>query len=564
VARSSVLSRLFLHRTAWLALAAGGLHALSFAPGPLPGWLLPIWQLATLATLVFLCERQQEREKQTTLNDSPLPQAGEGARAIRGIARLGWCFGLTHFGVGLYWLYISMHTYGHLAAPLAAAAVVVLAAALAVFPMFACALAAWLAPRNGTANITGRALVWAACWTLAEWLRGTLFTGLPWLNVGYAHIDGPYAGWAALAGVYGVAFLAAFAAAAAGVVGAAWWQRQQGRGAQPLSARVLGCALGCALLGLGLGQIEWSVPHGAPLEVRLVQGNIDQGEKFNPAQLRAAIDQHLQQAALPPMAGVPAPALIVLPETVMPVFQQQVPGEVWQAWRDLAAQQAGRTIVMGAPLYESDAGRARYTNSVIGITADTSLAALQSGQLALRYDKHHLVPFGEFVPAGFRWLVDAMQIPLGDFDRGAARQAPFAVADQTIAPNICFEDVFGEELLPALHPDDAGNAGATILVNLSNLGWFGDSWALRQHLWIARMRARETARPMLRATNTGMTAAIAPDGRVLIAAEPLQARVIGLPVQGMTGLTPYARWGNTPVLMLMALCLGAAAARRKV
>jgi len=154
-----------------------------------------------------------------------------------------------------------------------------------------------------------------------------------------------------------------------------------------------------------------------------------------------------------------------------------------------------------------------------------------------------------------------MRIPLGDFDRGAARQPPFAIADQRLAPNICFEDVFGEELLPALHPDALGNPGATLLVNVSNLGWFGNSWALRQHLHIARMRARETARPMLRATNTGMTAAIGPDGRVLIAAEPRKPRVIGLPVQGMTGLTPYARWGNAPVLMLVALCLGAALAR---
>jgi len=538
--RIRLLLPVFLQHPALTALAAGGLHALSFAPGPLPGWLLPVWQLVMLAVLVFVCEQQ-----------------GERIRAVRGAIWSGWCFGLSHFGVGLYWLTISMHTYGHLAAPLAVAALIALAAALALFPALACGLVAWLRPRN----IAGRALVWAACWTLAEWLRGTLFTGLPWLNVGYAHIDGPYAGWAPVAGVYGVALLAAFASAATG----AWMHRLHGAATQKPAARApahaLVIAAASALIGLALAQIEWTTPHGAPLEVRLVQGNIDQGEKFNPAQTRAAINRHLQQAALPPVAGAPGPVLIVLPETIMPVFQHQVPLEVWQAWLDITAGHPDRTIVMGAPLY--DQARASYTNSVIGITTDTPLAALQSGDLALRYDKHHLVPFGEFVPAGFRWLVDAMRIPLGDFDRGAARQPPFAVADQTVAPNICFEDVFGEELLPALHPDDQGHPGATILVNVSNLGWFGDSWALRQHLHIARMRARETARPMLRATNTGMTAAIAPDGRVLIAAEPLQPRVIGLPVQGMTGLTPYARWGNVPVLMLAALCLGAAWAQRR-
>jgi len=524
-----------------IALVAGALHALSFAPGPLPGWLLPLWQLLMLAVLVFVCERAE-------------------ATAPRRAAWLGWCFGLSHFGVGLYWLSISMHTYGHLAAPLAAIAVLVLAAALAVFPAAAAMLAVWLAPRGNVA----RALIWAACWTLGEWLRGTLWTGLPWLNIGYAHVDSPYAGWAALVGVYGVAFWAAWAAAALGL-----WL---GTRVRTPSAAAPVIAVAAAIIGLGLTYLPWSSPHGAPLEVRLVQGNIDQGNKFDPAQTRAALTQHVQQAALPPVAGAPAPALIVLPETVMPMFQHQVPSDIWQAWRDIAAAYeppAGRTILMGVPLYDSrhtadhSRARARITNSVIGITADTPLAALQSGALALRYDKRHLVPLGEFVPTGFRWLVDAMQIPLGDFDRGAARQAPFAVADQHIAPNICFEDVFGEELLPALHPDAAGQPGATILVNVSNLGWFGDSWVLRQHLQIARMRTLETARPMLRATNTGMTAAIDARGRVLIQAEPRQARVIGLPIQGMTGLTPYARWGNTPVLMLVALCLGMTLAWRR-
>jgi len=314
-----------------------------------------------------------------------------------------------------------------------------------------------------------------------------------------------------------------------------------------------------AVIGLGLKQITWSTPHGQPLEVRLVQGNIDQGEKFDPARAQASIRQHWEQAALPPVNGAPEPRLIVLPETIMPTFQDRIAPDVWQTWRDLA-ERHNATIMMGAPLRDR---RGRLTNSVIGITGDTPLTALQSGDNRLRYDKRHLVPFGEFIPTGFRWFVHAMQIPLGDFERGNLQQRPFAVADQFIAANICFEDVFGEELLPALQPGDDGAPGATILVNVSNLGWFGDSWALRQHLQIARVRALETARPMLRATNTGMTAAIAPNGQVLIQAEPHQARVIGLPVQGMTGLTPYARFGNQAVLMFAVLCLGAACARRR-
>src|SRR5690606_2818632 len=135
-------------------------------------------------------------------------------------------------------------------------------------------------------------------------------------------------------------------------------------------------------------------------------------------------------------------------------------------------------------------------------------------KLALRYDKHHLVPFGEFVPPGFHWFVDAMNIPLGDFDRGPTRQEPFPLHGQAVAPNICYEDVFGEEIIQAARPGTDGSQGATLLVTMCNVGWFGRSWALRQHLQISRMRALETARPMLRATNTGMTAAIAPLGNV--------------------------------------------------
>src|SRR5690606_10848644 len=174
-------------------------------------------------------------------------------------------------------------------------------------------------------------------------------------------------------------------------------------------------------------------------------------------------------------------------------------------------------------------------------------------RLPYRYDKSHLVPFGEFVPTGFRWFVDAMVIPLGDFNRGPARQQPFDIAGQRIGFNICYEDVFGEELLPALRPGENGEPGATILANVSNLGWFGNSWALPQHLQIARMRSMETARPTIRATNTGATAIIDEKGSVRHRLPYHQAGVLDASVQGMSGLTPYARWGNFLVLILISI-----------
>jgi apolipoprotein N-acyltransferase len=186
------------------------------------------------------------------------------------------------------------------------------------------------------------------------------------------------------------------------------------------------------------------------------------------------------------------------------------------------------------------------------------------GRTEQRYDKRHLVPWGEYVPPGFHWFIRLLNIPLGDFDRGPARQAPFGIADQRLALNICYEDLFGPELLPALQPMD-GKPGATLLVNISNLGWFGDTWALRQHLQIARLRTLETARPMLTATNTGITAAIDAQGRVQASLPPHRIGELSVTVQGMQGLTPYARLGDLPIVLLIAIILlaGAACAWRR-
>jgi len=565
-------------------LAAGAVHALAFAPGPLPAWALSPVQIAALAVLAAAA------------------RDGSPSRA----AFLAWSFALAHFALGLHWIYISLHTYGYLAAPLAAAAVLVLAAFLALFPALGCGLARWLCgPADGVPDAgradggrvgagagagtaasarasagsagpgteagTGAAgslggacaplaaaAVWAAAWAGAEWLRGTAFTGFPWLNAGYAQVDGPYAGWAPLLGVYGVAFWAAFAAAA---LAGLWRGLRAGRvRPQPAAAA---CAALAAGAGLAASHVSWSRPAGPPLAVRLVQGDVDQGEKFDPQHLLAGIRRHLELAASPPAPGNPAPQLILLPETIMPLFQDQMGPEVWQAWTRLAAR-TGATVVMGAPLQES--GGARYTNSVIALRGDTPVADLLAARAPMRYDKRHLVPFGEFVPYGFRWFVDAVTIPLGDFDRGAGRQPPFEIDGQRLAPNVCYEDLFGEELLPALRPGAPGDPGASILANFSNLGWFGDSWALPQHLQIARMRALETARPMLRATNTGATAAIDGRGRVLARLPAMQPGVLDVQVQGTAGLTPYARYGNSPVLALLAACLawaGWARRRRK-
>ncbi|MFY3547764.1 apolipoprotein N-acyltransferase [Achromobacter insolitus] len=516
-------------------MLAGAAHALTFSPGPLPAWALATTQVLMLAIAA-----------RVTLYAPSAKQAW---------AR-GWLFSFTSYALGLYWIFISLHRYGDLAAPLAVAAVLALSAFLALFPATASALArryAPLEPGSAPARILSGTLAWAAMWAGFEWLRAVLLTGFPWLNIGYAQVDGPIAGWAPLLGVHGMAFLAAFAAAAL----ASLWQPSRKAGTGSRHALAAGIALALAAAGWPLSRIDWSAPSGDPLNVRLVQGNIEQSQKFDPALLDQSLVRHLDLAAMPAAPGVPDPQLIILPETVLPIFQDQLDPRVWAVWRDLAAQR-NTVIAMGVPLHDRVNGRDRYTNSVMGFDGSTPVEQLVAGTTSMRYDKRHLVPWGEYVPPGFHWFVEMLNIPLGDFDRGAVRQTPFAVGGQHIAFNICYEDLFGPDLLPSLQPGPNGEPGATILVNVSNLGWFGDSWALRQHLQIGRLRTMETARPMLTATNTGITAAIDAKGRVAAQLAPLQAGVLPVAVQGMTGLTPYARFGDKTALALIGLALSAA------
>lgn len=508
----------------------GALHALCFAPDPLPAWSLSPLQIITMAWLV----------RCVWLADKP---AHAAMRA--------WFFALGHFCVGLYWLTISMHVYGHLPLALAVLALMAISAYLAIFA----GMTGWLTRKigaaawsEGEASPTGplrASLIWAAAWTLGEWLRATLFTGFPWLNTGYAHADSILAGWGAVTGIYGVTFIAAFASASlAGLVGTTHFSPAH----QP--QRALSALLAILLIGAGWGlaHIGWSTPLGQPIIARLVQGNVDQGLKFSSQQLANNIESHLQLAGTPPPAGSPQPQVVLLPETALALFQHQLNPAVWQAWQNIARRQ-GSTIIMGSAIFDKKTGN--YTNSIIGLNGEVSIEALLNAELSLRYDKHHLVPFGEFIPWGFRWFVDMMSIPLGDFTRGSTEQPAFAVVDQHIATNICYEDIFGEELLPALR----NASGASILANFSNLGWFGDSFALRQHWQMARMRSIETARPTLRATNTGITGAIDAKGHVIARLPAQRPGVLDVTIQGQQGLTPFARTGNLPILLLSFLVL---------
>lgn len=522
-----------LGRTRLILLILGAIHALSFAPHPLPSWALPFVQIVVLA-MVFTYLYRAARTTTAAVH--------------------AFVFGVGNFTLGLYWLFISMHNYGGLAWPLAALGVLALACFLSIHVVLATVFARWIGGNAISANTWRSQLlisaVWASSWTLTEWLRGTLLTGFPWLNTGYAHIEGVLAPWAPLVGVYGVSWIAAFASASIAMLVCHKDTANDAR-----AAIGVGLAIVTGLAGIGLSHVQWSSPQGDPFIARLVQGNVPQSEKFDPELFRESIRQHLTLSGLAPKSPDGQPSLIVLPETVIPVFQDQMAPEFWDAWIDIARQH-NATILMGVPLHGPSPGR--YTNSAIAFNANTSHQELIRGEPVMRYDKHHLVPFGEFVPTGFRWFVEAMRIPLGDFNRGATRQALFRIQGQDIAPDICYEDVFGEEIIQQVRDSETLGAGASILINISNLAWFGDTWALRQHLQIARMRAIETSRPILRATNTGMTAAIDPYGVVRALLQPAHPGVLDVEVQGMKGLTPYVQWGNRPVITgsLVLLLLG--------
>lgn len=447
-----------------------------------------------------------------------------------------WVAGLIllAYTAGLHWIYISLHQYGQLPAWLAALATLLLAAYVSLYATSAVITCRWVLRLPGThpSRSTTRAesrltpFLIAAIVTLFEWLRGTLLTGFPWLSLGYLVLDTPLSGFAAVLGVYGVGFVAVLCVV---------WIFQALRYRQWFAFLALSVGL---VLGGVLNQVEFTSPAGRPLRVALVQGAIAQSMKFDPAHEAQSL---ATQLAIADVAAVPGGAqLIVFPETALVRPWEFTPAETRSAFYRLA-QRGGATVMLGLPMRDPDG----YRNSVIALSDAGPTAGFYA-----RYDKYHLVPFGEFIPLGFRWFVDQMQMPLGDFQRGARVQPPVTVADQRIGVNICFEDLFGEEIIGALSPTVAAIARPTILLNVSNLAWFGDTIALRQHLAIARMRSKETGRPTIRSTNTGATALIDHRGAVT---EMLPFNRPGLLVgapQGMQGLTPYSRWGNLPILLI--------------
>lgn len=497
--------RMFSSRTLWLrgwrgdllALAAGLALPLAFAP-------FDLFPLAVLspALLFLLWQHATPREA----------------------FRRGYVYGAAMFGLGVSWVFVSMYDNGGVGLALSLFLTSFFVLFLALFPaLLGYVLARCFPHADPRAQRLKLLVIFPAGWVLAEWVRGWFLTGFPWLNLGYSQIDAPSAGVAPVLGVYGVSLLIAVSAGALALL-----VREAGRW-RAAAALTLVLLWGGAA---ALNSVSWVQPAGPPLRVSLLQGNIPQDLKW----LWDLREPTMQLYADMTRASWHSD-LIVWPETAVPALYSQV--EDYFDGLAVEAREHGSELLIGV-IHEQPDGS--YYNAMVSI----------GGAERQFYYKRHLVPFTEYLPMKelLGGLVRFMQVPMSDFSAGTSA-APLAVAGQHAGISICYEDAFGEEVIQAL-------PRATLLVNVTNDAWFGDSIAPPQHLQIARMRSLEAGRPLLRATNTGLTAVVDERGRLQALAPQFEVYALHDTVQPMQGMTPYARLGNAVVVAVVFIMLGGA------
>lgn len=483
-----------------LALAAGATAVPAFAP-------FHFWPLALVSSWVLLV----------------LWRAS--ATPLQAFA-IGFTWGLGVFVTGVSWIFVSLNVYGNMPAALAALATLLFCLYLAVFPGLAGALQAWLARRLAISTCWKLAAVAPASLVLLEYARGWFLSGFPWLTLGYSQApDGWLAGFAPLVGVHGISLALAVTA---GVL-ALPWTTLRGRARIAFAAGLAALWLG----GMLAGKVTWTEVAGKPTRAALLQGNVPQHLKWREderAPTLANYDELMRSAKA---------RLIVMPETALPDFLDRIPVEYIDAIKRHGVAN-GIDVLIGAPIATRIEGATAfaYANSVISVGAS----------MTQRYDKQHLVAFGEFIPPTFSWVYRWLQIPLAGFTAGSDSQQPMAIAGLKVALNICYEDAFGREIARQLPQ-------AELLVNVSNMAWYGRSLAADQHAQFSQMRAIETGRWMLRATNTGVTAAIDDRGRIVKSLTQFSRGALEVDFVPRKGATPYVRFKDGPALALMAVLL---------
>lgn len=485
------MNRLLKYQWELAAPFCGALLTLAFAPYD--------YAYVAVAALIFVYAAWQQRTPKRA-------------------ALIGYLFGLGLFGTGIWWTYISIHDFGGADPYSSIALTALLVAVWALFP----ALTGWLTAKWSALPASGLRIVGAAfAWVAVEYFRGYwLLNGFPWLQIAYSQIQTPLAGFAPLAGVYGVGFLLALSAFAA----------------VEMLRKKLPVLHGLPLLlviwagGAYLKAVQWSEAAGEPIKITLVQGNIGQEHKWQSSQKLATLKLYRELTEQHWDSDV-----IIWPETAIPAFLSQVK-EFYIDPLQAAAREHGVELVVGLP--SSGQGK-DYYNSVMTL-----------GETQALYHKNHLLPFGEYLPLQplSGWILDQLQIPLGDFAAGGDRQTLLTAGGHAFVTTICYEDAFGE--LVARQVAEAG-----YIVNMTNDAWFGDSSQPHQHMQMAQMRALETGRYLVRATNTGVTGFVGPDGVLRKQAPLFNTVTITDQIMPMTGLTPYVVLGDKGVFALLAVLL---------
>lgn len=429
---------------------------------------------------------------------------------------LGWLFGCGWFGWGTHWVYISTHDYGGVPSAVAVALCGLLAAGMALYP----ALLGYVSRRWALPDVWQLGVVFPVGWVLVEWLRSWLFTGFPWFNLGYTQLDSVLAGWAPVWGVHAVSLALALTVGWSLLL---YYQRSW-RWIVPIVAVWSG--------GWGLQQAVWVQSDSKPIRVSLVQANIQQDQKWQTTNYEPTLELYWQLTH----QALDHSDLIIWPESSIPGFYHEVKAGFLHHLT-AKAQHYGVDLLLGI-LVETPTQD--YYNAVVALTATAPQF----------YYKQHLVPFSEYLPGhGLNFLVEQFNMPISGFTAGTARQPLLKVHGWRVGISICYEGAFGPEIMAALPEAD-------ILVNVSNDGWFGDSIALAQNLQMARMRALEAGRYLLRATNTGLTAVIDPQGRIQSQALPHTIALVQDQVYAQHGETPYLYWGNAAVVSVsLALIL---------
>ncbi|NEX19840.1 apolipoprotein N-acyltransferase [Thiorhodococcus mannitoliphagus] len=464
-----------------LAVAGGSLAVLGFAP-----FSLFLVAPVSAALLYFALERASSR-----------------AALWR-----GWLFGLGLLGFGVFWIRISLNEFGNMHVWVAHLVTAIFISGMALYY----GLNAWLLRRlDRGSRWVGPLLLFPGLFVIFEWLRGWLFTGFPWLNLGYTQLEGPLAGYAPVIGVYGISLLVV-------VSGGLLW----GLLRWPLRARALAAA-GLVIIwgaGAGLKGVDWTQASGPSLRISVLQANIPQAVKWEPG---AAVD--IAEAYVQLTKEAFDSDVIIWPETALPSFLHQVRAPLLDPLAERARAE-GAEIVMGIPVMDLEHGR--YYNGLVSIGSAEDL-----------YAKRHLVPFGEFMPfkAWLGPLIELFEVPMSDFSRGDSPRPLLTVGEHRVGASICYEDAFPNEVSEAL-PE------AEYLINVSNDAWFGDSLAPHQHLEISRMRALENGRYLARATNTGVSAIIDDKGALIKTLPSFVRGSATAEIEPRQGLTPYAAVGN--------------------